>query len=153
MTGFSLPTVPEECPDQHRRSFKGVSRILGPKWTQLPTITIGMLGVQILWSVEMSYGVCGANDDFFGANDVSASPYLLSLGLSKSSMAVVFVAGPLSGLIMQPLIGTWHSTIKTISPELSTIKVYWQTALLQDLAAEDLTCYSELSFACWQCFY
>ena len=58
MTGFSLPTVPEECPDQHRRSFKGVSRILGPKWTQLPTITIGMLGVQILWSVEMSYGVC-----------------------------------------------------------------------------------------------
>jgi len=35
----------------------------------------------------------------------AASPYLLSLGLSKSSMAVVFVAGPLSGLIVQPLIG------------------------------------------------
>ena len=34
-----------------------------------------------------------------------ASPYLLSTGLSKSSMAMVFVAGPLSGLIMQPLIG------------------------------------------------
>ena len=39
------------------------------------------------------------------AQDVSASPYLLSLGLSKSSMAGVFVAGPLSGLIVQPLIG------------------------------------------------
>ena len=51
---MTLPTVPEH----HRRNFKGVSRILGPKWTQLPTITIGMLGVQILWSVEMSYGVC-----------------------------------------------------------------------------------------------
>lgn len=40
-------------------------------------------------------------------NDIplSASPYLLSLGLSKSKMAVVFVAGPLSGLVMQPLIG------------------------------------------------
>ena len=36
----------------------------------------------------------------------TASPYLLSLGLSKSSMAIVFVAGPLSGLIMQPLIGS-----------------------------------------------
>lgn len=34
-----------------------------------------------------------------------ASPYLLSLGLSKSKMAIVFVAGPLSGLVMQPLVG------------------------------------------------
>ena len=58
MTGFSLPTVPE---DQHHRNFKGVPRILGPKWAQLPTITIGMLGVQILWSVEMSYGAFEAN--------------------------------------------------------------------------------------------
>ena len=56
MTGFSMPTVPEEGPDQHH--FKGVSRILGPEWAQLPIITVGMLGVQILWSVEMSYGVC-----------------------------------------------------------------------------------------------
>jgi len=38
---------------------------------------------------------------------VTASPYLLSLGLSKSSMAIVFVAGPLSGLVMQPLIGAY----------------------------------------------
>lgn len=35
----------------------------------------------------------------------TASPYLLELGLSKSLMSLVFVAGPLSGLIMQPLIG------------------------------------------------
>ena len=34
-----------------------------------------------------------------------ASPYLLSLGLSKSFMAVVLLAGPLSGLVMQPLVG------------------------------------------------
>ena len=58
MTGFSLLTAPEEGPDQHHRNFKGVPRILGPKWAQLPIITVGMLGVQILWSVEMSYGVC-----------------------------------------------------------------------------------------------
>ncbi|QRW13130.1 MFS/sugar transport protein [Ceratobasidium sp. AG-Ba] len=44
--------------------------------------------------------------------DVQASPYLISLGLKKSHMALVFVAGPLSGLIMQPLIGVLadHST-------------------------------------------
>ena len=35
---------------------------------------------------------------------LSASPYLLSLGLSKSHMAVVFIAEPLSGLIVQPLV-------------------------------------------------
>ncbi|KAF8148425.1 major facilitator superfamily domain-containing protein [Crassisporium funariophilum] len=90
MTGFSaLPLAPEEGHDDQQQKFKGISRILGPRWAHLPAITVGLLGVQIFWSVEMSY----------------ASPYLLSLGLSKSNMAVVFVAGPLSGLIMQPLIG------------------------------------------------
>lgn len=34
-----------------------------------------------------------------------ASPYLLSLGITKSNVAMVFIAGPLSGLLMQPLIG------------------------------------------------
>ncbi|BGP15080.1 hypothetical protein JCM10213_002775 [Rhodosporidiobolus nylandii] len=34
-----------------------------------------------------------------------ASPFLLSLGVSKSMMSVVFLAGPLSGLIVQPLVG------------------------------------------------
>ena len=33
------------------------------------------------------------------------SPYLLSLGLSKSRLSLVWVAGPLSGLVMQPIIG------------------------------------------------
>lgn len=37
-----------------------------------------------------------------------ASPYLLSIGLSKSKMAIVFVAGPVSGLVMQPLIGATY---------------------------------------------
>lgn len=63
--------------------------IIGPRWTKLPALTLGFIGLQALWSVEMSY----------------ASPYLLSLGISKSHMAIVFVAGPLSGLIVQPLVG------------------------------------------------
>jgi solute carrier family 45 protein 1/2/4 len=32
-------------------------------------------------------------------------PYLLSLGLSKSLMALVWIAGPLSGALVQPYIG------------------------------------------------
>ncbi|THV02069.1 hypothetical protein K435DRAFT_963326 [Dendrothele bispora CBS 962.96] len=69
--------------------FAGSAYIRGPSFLHLPILTVSLLGVQIFWSVEMSY----------------ASPYLLSLGLSKSHMALVFLAGPLSGLLVQPLIG------------------------------------------------
>jgi solute carrier family 45, member 1/2/4 len=53
----------------------------------LLTVSIG--GLQIAWSVELSNG----------------SPYLLSLGLSKSLMALVWIAGPLSGTLVQPYVG------------------------------------------------
>ncbi|KAL3419396.1 general alpha-glucoside [Phlyctema vagabunda] len=53
----------------------------------LLTLSIG--GLQIAWSVELSNG----------------SPYLLSLGLSKSLMALVWIAGPVSGTLVQPYIG------------------------------------------------
>lgn len=33
------------------------------------------------------------------------TPYLLSLGLTKGQTSLVWVAGPLSGLIVQPIIG------------------------------------------------
>lgn len=36
---------------------------------------------------------------------VLSSPFLLDLGLSKASMAMTFVAGPISGLLVQPAIG------------------------------------------------
>jgi solute carrier family 45 protein 1/2/4 len=53
----------------------------------LLTISIG--GLQLAWAVEISNG----------------TPYLLSLGLSKSLMALVWIAGPLSGALVQPYIG------------------------------------------------
>ncbi|KAF8128960.1 major facilitator superfamily domain-containing protein [Boletus edulis] len=84
----SVPLV-DEAQHDHDRRWAGVARVTGPVWTQLPSLTVGLFGVQMVWSVEMSY----------------ASPYLLSLGLQKSLMAIVFLAGPLSGLIVQPLIG------------------------------------------------
>lgn len=52
-------------------------------------LTINLGGLQIAWSVELSNG----------------SPYLLSLGLSKSLMALVWIAGPLSGTLVQPYVG------------------------------------------------
>ena len=55
----------------------------------LIVLTVGIGGLQIAWSVELSNG----------------SPYLLSLGLSKSLMALVWIAGPLTGTLVQPYIG------------------------------------------------
>jgi hypothetical protein len=52
-------------------------------------LTLVMAGIQISWSVELAY----------------ISPYLLSLGLPKSTLSLVWVAGPVSGVIVQPLIG------------------------------------------------
>jgi solute carrier family 45 protein 1/2/4 len=52
-------------------------------------LTLIMAGIQISWSVELAY----------------ISPYLLSLGLPKSTLSLVWVAGPISGVIVQPLIG------------------------------------------------
>ncbi|KAF2720593.1 MFS general substrate transporter [Polychaeton citri CBS 116435] len=46
-------------------------------------------GLQFSWSVELAYG----------------SPFLLSLGISKSLLAFVWIAGPLSGTLVQPYIG------------------------------------------------
>lgn len=103
--GFSLPVVDDDDLDgdddiatslesgglarPSRVEWVGKPLVAGAPWMRLPLLTVGMLGLQCVWSIEMGY----------------ASPWLLELGLSKSMMSLVFVAGPLSGLIVQPLIG------------------------------------------------
>lgn len=52
-------------------------------------LTLSIAGLQIAWGVEMSNG----------------TPYLLSLGMNKSMLAFVWIAGPLSGVLVQPYIG------------------------------------------------
>lgn len=53
----------------------------------LLTIIIG--GLQLSWCTEFSEG----------------TPFLLSLGISKHTLALVWIAGPLSGSLGQPIIG------------------------------------------------
>lgn len=52
-------------------------------------LSISMAGAQIAWTVELGYG----------------TPFLLSLGVSEQLTSLVWLAGPISGLIAQPLIG------------------------------------------------
>ncbi|KAH8105925.1 MFS general substrate transporter [Cristinia sonorae] len=52
-------------------------------------LSISMGGAQVAWTLELGYG----------------TPFLLSLGLSEQLTSLVWLAGPISGLIAQPLIG------------------------------------------------
>jgi len=139
----------------------------GSSWAKLPLLTIGLLGAQMVWSTEMGYGeplsTLWCMVDLlrlmipFILN--AASPYLLSLGLSKSLMSVVFVAGPLSGLIVQPLIGMsplappfFAARPPTIN-SLALPQVSWQIIQPPDTAdGGRIYCLARFS-APWQCSY
>nr|GAT45812.1 MFS general substrate transporter [Mycena chlorophos] len=90
MTGGLGPSLGPSVPFDPT-NWAGEARVRGPKWANLVVLTIPLLGVQIFWSVEMAF----------------ASPYLISLGLSTSNIAMVFLAGPLSGLVVAPLTGAF----------------------------------------------
>jgi solute carrier family 45, member 1/2/4 len=36
--------------------WKGEAKIIGPRWSRMHALTIGLLGVQTFWSLEMAYG-------------------------------------------------------------------------------------------------
>ncbi|KAG0075601.1 hypothetical protein BGZ90_009699 [Linnemannia elongata] len=75
---------------QRKPGLHGRARIWGPnKTVRMILLTTALMGLQFTWSVEMAYG----------------TPFLLQLGLSKSLMSLVWLAGPLSGLVMQPVVG------------------------------------------------
>ena len=44
---------------------------------------------------------------------IDCTPYLLQLGLTKSKTSLVWIAGPLSGLIMQPVVGVLADSSKS----------------------------------------
>ncbi|GME73349.1 unnamed protein product [Ambrosiozyma monospora] len=62
------------------------------------TLTLVLGAVQLAWSLEFS----------------EATPFLLSLGVSKQVLALIWLAGPLSGSIGQPIVGMLsdHSNAK-----------------------------------------
>jgi solute carrier family 45 protein 1/2/4 len=77
-------------PDEHAKIIPPVD--VGKQrlstWN-LITLSISMAGAQIAWTVELGYG----------------TPFLLTLGVSEQLTSLVWLAGPISGLIAQPLIG------------------------------------------------
>lgn len=53
-----------------------------------------MFGVQFAWTVELAYG----------------TQFLLELGLKPWATSLVWLAGPISGLIVHPMIGKWSDS-------------------------------------------
>ncbi|KAG5517978.1 hypothetical protein PMAC_000433 [Pneumocystis sp. 'macacae'] len=61
-------------------------------------LTLVLGGLQLTWSVVLGYG----------------TPYLFSLGLTKHGTSLVWMAGPLTGIIMQPLIGFFSDRSRAV---------------------------------------
>ncbi|KAL2263757.1 hypothetical protein VTK26DRAFT_5284 [Humicola hyalothermophila] len=71
-------------------TWSGQPKVEGSSETmRMVLLTCVSIGITFTWGVEMTY----------------CTPYLLSLGLTKGQTSLVWVAGPLSGLIVQPIIG------------------------------------------------
>lgn len=82
------PFSPVGSPDQVDDWSEDHTQETKSSWYLL-LLTLAIGGLQISWSVELAYG----------------SPYLLGLGISKSLLALVWIAGPLSGVLVQPYVG------------------------------------------------
>lgn len=68
----------------------GKSNVWGNNETvRLFILTLTIAGLQFTWGVEMSY----------------VNVYLLSLGMTKSHISLVWAMGPLAGLLTQPVVG------------------------------------------------
>lgn len=77
-----------------------------------------MAGAQIAWTVELGYDHVGCNIKSY--NDLLVllsygTPFLLDLGLSEHVTSLVWLAGPISGLIAQPVIGESSFLIRDIA--------------------------------------
>lgn len=88
----STPAKPSN--NSSRRPSVGSTDDVNRKRRRLSTLdlhnlSISMAGAQIAWTVELGYG----------------TPFLLSLGVSEQVTSLVWLAGPISGLICQPVIG------------------------------------------------
>ncbi|EKM59137.1 uncharacterized protein PHACADRAFT_86979 [Phanerochaete carnosa HHB-10118-sp] len=90
-------TLPESSTRNNLADGVAKDRAVDPSRKRMSTwdlvkLSISMAGAQIAWTVELGYG----------------TPFLLSLGLSEQLTSLVWLAGPISGLIAQPVIGTQH---------------------------------------------
>lgn len=69
--------------------LEGIPSIRGPRYLRSPILMMGHLGTHVVWSLL----------------NARATLFLQRIGIYKSIVAMIVTAGPLSGLIVQPMIG------------------------------------------------
>lgn len=94
--GFGLPR--REDFSAMASSWSGQPSVKGrTEWVRMMLLCAVHLGITFTWGVEMTY----------------CTPYLLNLGLTKSQTSLVWIAGPLSGLIVQPIVGVMADSTRS----------------------------------------
>ncbi|KAJ6252989.1 hypothetical protein M0813_13693 [Anaeramoeba flamelloides] len=63
---------------------------------EMMCMTVLFSGIQSTWSVQIAF----------------SSPTLLSLGISKSIISIIWIIGPISGLVVQPIVGSVSDIVK-----------------------------------------
>jgi solute carrier family 45, member 1/2/4 len=56
MTGFGALSMADEAASEGSAQWAGVAKVLGRRWARMPALTVGLAGVQVMWSIEMAYG-------------------------------------------------------------------------------------------------
>jgi solute carrier family 45 protein 1/2/4 len=56
MTGFNALPMADEAQSEGSAQWAGIAKVLGPPWARFPVVTVGFVGVQAMWSIEMAYG-------------------------------------------------------------------------------------------------
>lgn len=121
--GVESPQV-ERGPLRLDPAATGIKTFVNPAAKRLTTkdlifLSISMAGAQIAWTVELGSVLHNVRLSSLFAVNPSLSrtcayklfvgrygtPFLLSLGVSEQLTSLVWLAGPISGLIAQPLIG------------------------------------------------
>ncbi|KAG6363037.1 hypothetical protein INS49_008132 [Diaporthe citri] len=94
LEGWSAPALGRD----QMSSFTGQPSIKGRNESiRMMLLCAIHFGITFTWGVEMTY----------------CTPYLLNLGLTKSQTSVVWIAGPLSGIITQPIVGVLADSNKS----------------------------------------
>ncbi|KAJ8908687.1 hypothetical protein NDN08_005392 [Rhodosorus marinus] len=101
MVGGGAPTlIPSYDPSlaESDDAVKGLAEDEGPLAPKLSLfgVAVGLLGMQFAWTVQIGY----------------VTKALLELGVSRQFVALAWLAGPIAGIVMQPIVG-WYSDRNT----------------------------------------
>jgi len=100
------PVDPAEAVRNLKRKNSGEKHMT---WRDFINISISMAGAQVAWTLELGYVnpftkpiACIETES---EESSYGTPFLRELGLAEQLTSLVWLAGPISGLIAQPVIG------------------------------------------------